>query len=169
MPEPLRLREVAATSVAGGGDAARWRANASPGSETAVATADGAVSVSAKLGPGDRWVYPIFAVRAEERPAAGFNAVRFTLSAEQGSGTYRLILDEANGSSYVVDLTVQPKPGETIEAVGLLSDAAHGGGWSGPDPNAHLDLDQLKSFKIGLNTKDDAVRYSFKNLRWVKL
>lgn len=168
MPEPLKLREGAALPLPGAADPARWQALASAGSDLKLGAADGALQVACKLGGGDRWIYPIYALHPDERAVPGYGALRFTLSVQEGAGTFRAIFDEDNGSSYVADLTRQPKAGETIEAIALLSDANYGAGWSKPDPNGHLDPEQIKSFKIGCNATTGSVRYSVKDVRWVK-
>jgi len=170
MAHPLTLREGAALKLTGADDPARWQPLVSGGSDLKITAADGGgVLVTAKLGPGDRWLYPILNLDGAERPAAGFGGLRVTLTAIEGQAQFRAIFDEENGSGYVADFTVQPKPGETVEAVAILADAQYGTGWSKPDDNGKLDADKIKSVKIGCNTKGDAVRFAFKNVRWVKL
>jgi len=169
-PEPLKLREGAALKVRDADDPARWQPMISGGSEMKISAADGGgVLVSAKLGPGDRWVYPILNLDGAERPAPGHGALRVALTALEGQAQFRAIFDEENGSSYVAELDPQPKPGETVDAVAVLSSAQFGTGWSKPDDNGKLDVDKIKSLKIGCNTKGESVKFVFKNVRWVKL
>ena len=46
-----------------------------------------------------------------------------SLRSQEGAGQFRAIFDEANGSSYVVELSPAPKRGETIEALAVLQGA----------------------------------------------
>lgn len=170
MPQPLKLREGAALKLSGADDPAHWQPLVSGGSDLKITAADGGgVLVTAKLGPGDRWVYPVLSLDGGERPAAGYGGLRVTLTAVEGQAQFRAIFDEENGSGYVADFTVQPKPGETVEAVAILADAQYGAGWSKPDDNGKLDADKIRSVKIGCNTKGETAKYAFKNVRWVKL
>ncbi|MCY3020875.1 MAG: hypothetical protein NTW87_17805 [Planctomycetota bacterium] len=170
MPQPPKLREGAVLAMPGADDPARWQPMVSGGSELKIAGADGGgVLVTATLGPGDRWVYPILALQEGERPTPGYGALRFSITCVEGQATFRAIFDEENGSSYVGDLTVQPKPGETVDGLVVLSSTMHGTGWSKPDDNGKLDADKVRSIKIGCNTQGEKVKFAFKNVRWVKL
>jgi hypothetical protein len=112
-------------------------------------------------------VYPRLDLAQEDRPVAGVKELHLKLTATQGQATYRVIFVEESGAAYVGDVTPQPKPGETVDAVVVLDQAIHGAGWSPPDPNHKLDPQQIKAIKIGCNTKADQVRYSFKDSKWV--
>lgn len=167
-PEPNPLGRQAGTPVAGAGEASRWLTTISGGGVSKIITTDSAVSVQAEpLGP-DKWVYPQITLPANQRPPSGAVALCFTLTLQEGEGTFRTLFEEENGSTYVVNLLTQPKPGETVEAVALFENAGFGTGWSKPDTNHHFDPDRLVSVKIGCNTKAAKVKYAFRNLRWVK-
>jgi hypothetical protein len=169
-PHPMKLREGAALALGGAGDPARWQPLVSGGSELKLEKAEGGgVQVTAKLGAGDRWVYPILTLNDTERPAAGYGGLRVTLTAIEGDAQFRAIFDEDNGASYVADFTVQPKAGQTVEAVAVLADAPPGTGWSKPDDNGKLDPEKIRAVKIGCNTTAANVKFAFKNVRWVKL
>lgn len=87
----------------------------------------------------------------------------------EGSGQFRVILEEENGSSYMVNFETPPKAGQPIDAVVRLDAADWGATWSLPDPNSRLDAGQVKAVRIGCNTTASHVRYRFKNLRWLRL
>ena len=53
----------------------------------------GGVLIEATTVEGDRWVYPIMELQAAERPAPGFDALGFTLTALEGEATFRVIFD----------------------------------------------------------------------------
>ncbi|MGD0091103.1 MAG: hypothetical protein ABSE73_14390 [Planctomycetota bacterium] len=170
MPTPLKLREGAALKVPDADTPARWQPLVSGGSELKIGeAAGGGVLVTAKLGAGDRWIYPILDLNGEERPAPGHGALRAVLTALEGQAVFRAIFDKENGSSYVVEFDPQPKPGETVDAVAVLAGAQYGAGWSKPDDTGVLEPEKIKRIKIGCNTKNDSVKFAFKNLRWVKL
>lgn len=167
-PTPFKLREGTVQAMTGVAEANRWQPLFSSSSEHQILAENGGIHVTAKLHAGDRWAYPIFNLRSEERPASDVDAFIVTLTAKE-SASYRVIMDEENGSSYSIDLLPQPKAGETVEAIGVLSAGVHGDGWSKPDDNGRLDPDKIKSLKIGCNSNGETVDYSFKNLRWIKI
>ena len=167
-PTPFKLREGQAMNLSSAMNQSRWQPLNSGGSEMLLTNSDGGILVKAKLNPGDRWVYPILTLNKEERPTADFDAFVVTLTAMEGEATYRAILDEENGSSYAIDFVPQPKPGETVEAIAILSAGIHGEGWSKPDDNGKLDPDKIKSLKIGCGLKGESAKFTFKNIRWVK-
>lgn len=168
-PTPFKLRDGVVMPLPAANNSNRWHPNTSSGTENLVTNANGGVLVKAKLNAGDRWVYPILNLEKSERPTADFDALVVTLTAQEGEANYRVIMDEENGSSYSIDFLPTPKPGETVEAVAVLSCGVHGQGWSKPDDNAKLDADKIKSLKIGCNPKGDSVKFTFKNLRWIKI
>ena len=123
--------------------------------------------VETTFGDGDRWVYPRIDLGADDRPPASARELHFKLSAIEGDATYRVILVEQGGASYVADLVTQPKPGQTIDAAIALDQAIFGTGWSPPDANNKLDIDKVVAIKIGCNTKGAKVTYSFGSVGWV--
>lgn len=50
----------------------------------------------------------------------------------------------------------------------VLFKRASWGALSKPDENNQLDPSQIRTFKIGLNTKEEHVRYIVRDVRWVK-
>jgi len=167
-PTPFKLREGLALNLPSAIRPDRWQPLNSGGSEMLLTNSDGAILVKAKLNPGDRWVYPILTLNRDERPTADYDALVVTLSALEGGGDYRAIMDEENGSGYAIDFVPQPKPGQTVEAIAVLSTGVYGQGWSRPDDNGKLDPDKIKSLKIGCSLKGESVHFTFKNIRWVQ-
>ncbi len=171
MPHPSKLRVRSSQPLPQASQVVRWKPLVSQGGKMKLSAASsGGVLVDAKFGKGERWTYPIFQLRAEERPSKDIDALQFTLTAQKGDGIFRAIFDEDNGSSYVADLIVQPKPGgKSIEAIALLDGSIHGAVWSKIDPNGKLDADKIKAVKIGCNTSSGHVIFCIDNLRWIKL
>jgi hypothetical protein len=167
-PTPFKLHEGLTMNLPTATNQNRWQPLQSGGSEMLLTHLDGSILVKAKLNPGDRWVYPLLTLNKDERPTADFDAFVVTLTALEGEGTYRAIMDEENGSSYAIDFVPQPKHGETIEAIAILSTGVYGQGWSKTDDNGKLDPDKIKSLKIGCSLKGESVKYTFKNPRWIK-
>ncbi len=168
MPEPFRIAPDLTFGVPGTMAAARWRPLISGGGACRVTSAGGRVVVAAEPAGDDKWFYPVFELAAGERPPAGATGLCFSFTPLAGSSEFRVIFDEQNGSGYVADFTIPPTSGATVEEVVFFSDAVFGSGWSQPDPNQRLDPGEIASFKIGGNTKNGGVQYSFGNLRWVK-
>lgn len=166
MTDPELLTRQTGVSVSGAALAARWAAGISGGAVT-ISERDGAVAVEAEPTGADRWVYPRFVFPAGQHVPDGALGLCCTLALIEGSGTFRAIFDESNRSGYVVDFLAQPKPGQTLEALALFENAAHGAGWSKPDPNHRLDADQIVAFKIGCNPESAKVVFTLKNVRWV--
>jgi hypothetical protein len=104
----------------------------------------------------------------DEIPPDGTEALGLTFTLLEGSGQFRVVFEEANGSAYVADFMTPPRVGETTEALAFLEGAVHGTAWSKPDPNHRLDAGQIRVIKVGCNTSASHVRYSFGNLRWVQ-
>jgi hypothetical protein len=168
MLDPQALTRKPGTPIPEADNPARWQAMTSGNGATKVSGRDGAVLIEAEPTGSDRWVYPRLTLPANRRPESGCQALCCTLTLLEGEGQFQAIFDEENGSSYVVAMPAKPKRGETVEALALLENATHGAGWSKPDPDQHLDFDQIISLKIGCNTKAGRVAFTIRNLRWVK-
>ena len=168
LPEPLRIAPDLAVAIPGANTATRWRPMISGGGAGRTTSEAGRVIVAAEPAGDDRWFYPVFKLAPGERPPSGATGLCFSFTLLEGTGDFRVIFDEENGSGYVADFTVPPRRGETVEEMLFFSDAVFGAGWSKPDPNHRLDPGEIASCKIGGNTKGGAVKYSFGNLRWVK-
>lgn len=167
LPEPSLSGLQAGTPLPGAGEARRWQTMIAGAGPMKITENDAAVVIEAEPKGSDKWVYPRLVLETNQRAPASATALCCSFTLLEGAGQFRVIFDEENGSSYVVDLLSQPKLGETVEAVALLENAAHGEGWSKPDPNQRLDPGQITAVKIGCNLKAGKVKFALKNLRWV--
>ncbi len=168
MPEPNTMASQAGASIPESGVAFAWVPTVSGGGRVQLSDKEGAVLVESEpLGP-DKWIYPLLKLKTVQRPPEGTSSLCCTFTLLEGEGDFRGIFDEENGSSYVVDFLSAPKLGQPVEAVMSFEHAVFGTGWSKPDPNGRLDPDKIVSLKIGCNTKSAKVKFSFKNLRWVR-
>lgn len=169
MLEPRHLAAKDTLTLPGTDQFARWRTQISGNGKCVLTNQASGVAVDADPAGNDRWVYPTLELNAAERPHRKIQALAFSFTLLEGNGQFRVIFEEATGASYVAGLLDAPKPGETTEAIALFETAAHGTGWSKPDPNNRLDPDQIRVVKIGCNVSQGPVRYVFGNLRWVQL
>ena len=166
-PEPDAALGGSEVPVPTAEDGARWGDLHSGTNRAMVAHGPLGVTVAASLEGADRWIYPQLNLQVAERLTDKCVAVRLNLSLLEGAGDFRMIFEEENGSCYLADFKTQPKPGETVETLVLLEEAIWGANWSASDPNLKLDPSQVKSIRIGCNTKASRVKFAFKNLRWV--
>ena len=146
----------------------RWTAVVSGGGPARIADAGKGVMVEAAPRTKNRWVYPRLDLQPGETLDAQVDAVAVDLTLQEGNGKFSVIFEEANGSDYIVEFQVQPKKGARFEAIALVDHAVWGATWSEPDSNGQLDLEKVKSIRIGCNTKDERVRFTIQNLRWLK-
>ena len=161
---PLKQRLLPAAD-----DPARWRSFVSGNGRASLSRSESWVAAEASPATDNRWYYPQFALRPEERLSEDFNAIGFQFELLEGAGQFRVILEEENGSSYMVDFESPPKPGQPVDAVVHLDAADWGATWSLPDPNSHLDTPLVKAVRIGCNTTAGHLRFRVKNLRWLRL
>jgi hypothetical protein len=168
MPEPNVMASQAGTGIPEAGTASAWVPTVSGNGSVQLDDKDGAVVVESEPLGSDKWIYPLLKLKGVQRPPDGTSALFCTLTLLEGEGDFRGIFDEENGSSYVVDFLSAPKLGQPVEAVMAFEHAVFGAGWSKPDSNGRLDPERIVSLKIGCNTKSAKVKFSFKNLRWVK-
>ena len=166
--EPNLLTRRTGTAIAGADDNARWQKMISGDGPMTISSQDSAVVVEAEPKGADKWVYPRLPLPLGQAAPAGVAGLCCTLTLLEGDAQFKAIFDEENGSSYAADLDTQPKPGQTVEALALFENATHGTGWSKPDPNGRLDADQIQTLKIGCNLQAGRVKFTIKNLRWVK-
>ncbi len=168
MPEPLRLGSAAALPVPDADRADRWQPQASEGTDLKIEAQGKTVLVDARMGPGDRWVYPRLELAEGPPWRADGAGVGVTLTLLEGEGTFRAVFVEANGSAYVADFLVQPERGKTVEAVALFEGATYGAGWSKDDPNGRLDPGEVRAVAIGCNPKTDRVKFRMDSVRWLR-
>lgn len=161
-PEGAGTSGTQSVEVAGWRDPASWERLISGG--PFEITADGEGVVFDGRPAGDRWVYPKIRV-----PKVPEGAIGLALEVQmlEGTGIFRLILDERTESSYVADFLAQPREKQTLATAALFESAGQGAGWSKPDPNGRLDLDQVVTMKIGFNTSFDRLRFRLSKVRWL--
>lgn len=166
---PIEAIQPARTlPLTGALDLKNWRKMVSPGTmDLQVQGTD--LIIDATMQPGDRWAYPVLAPPANEMPDGDWDGIAFTIVPLVGQAEFRAIFDEANGSSYVgdADFTTPLQMNKPYQAVVLFKRASWGA-FSRPDDNQRLDPAQIRTSKIGLNTKDEHVRYLIRDVRWVK-
>jgi len=167
-PQPFTMLKEPGLAIRGAEEPGRWQPFASPGSEIKISKADDGVTFRARFGTGDRWAFPILALNAEEHPATNCIALAATVTVLEGSGNFRVIFEEENRSAYFAPFYPQPKVGETVEALVLFESALHGEGWSNADDNGQLDLEKIRTVRIGCNSDGEKVAYTIKNVRWVR-
>ncbi|MBE3069723.1 MAG: hypothetical protein IMZ66_05755 [Planctomycetes bacterium] len=168
MPEPLRFGPADALPVPDADRADRWQPQASEGTDLKMEPRGKGLAVIARLGGGDRWVYPALELAEGMRPPAGCVGIQATLTLDEGEGVFRAVFSEAGDSAYVADFLVQPEPGKPIEAVALFEGAVHGAGWSKPDPNGRLDAGEIRAMAIGCNPKTERLAFRIENVRWLR-
>lgn len=148
--------------------AARWQPAVSGNGTLRLADTNGTLTVAAECGGADRWVYPTLPLTPAEYAPQGTEAIGLTFTLAAGTGQFRVIFEEANGSAYVADFMSPPPAGETVEAMAFLASAVHGADWSKPDPNRRLDPEKIRVLKVGCNTGAAQVQFAFGHLRWVR-
>ncbi len=168
-PQPFTVVSGPSVEIRGAEELERWQSMASPGGELKIARSDGGdVTFDARIGGAGGWVYPGLILREQERPPRDCIALVATLTAVEGEASFRCIFETENRSAYFADFYPQPKPGETVEAVALPATAIFGEGWSRPDDKGKLDLDNVRSIRIGCNPQGEKVVFALKNVRWIK-
>jgi hypothetical protein len=136
-PEAAQLpTDRTVVPIANADTPARWTPFVSGNTPAEVATSKEGITVAAQPKTDNRWVYPRFEIEPNSRVTNRVDALQVSLTLLEGSGQFRAIFEEENGSSYMVDFNEQPKPGQTVEATALVEQAAWGATWSMPDPNA---------------------------------
>jgi hypothetical protein len=166
-PEPSPAPPVAVLPIAAAETSSRWTPSASGEGLVKITRSRQGVVIEGRPQTTNRYLYPRFDLRPEERLGDAINAVQVSLTLLEGSGQFRLILEEDNDSNYIVDFSPQPRRGETLELTARVEQATWGA-WSMPDPDDELDLSRVKAIRIGCNTKDDKVKFALKNLRWLR-
>jgi hypothetical protein len=162
--QPLKSRRLASAA-----SAANWRNCVSPGKMTIGPAEGGGVLIDAVMKPGDRWTYPILRPAADDLPKEDWDGLAFTVVPLAGQADFKAIFDKANGSSYVASADIGPtlQMGKAYRVVVFFRECAWGG-FSKPDPDNKLGLDQIRTMKLGCNTKEEHVRFILRDVAWVK-
>ena len=169
-PEPFTIVSGRAIPIQGAQDPERWQPMVSAGGQLKISKTDkGGIAFNARFGGDDRWLYPVLPLRDQERPLKDCIALVATLTAVEGQANFRVIFEQESGSAYFADFYPQPKTGETVEAVALMSTALFGEGWSRPDDKGKLDPEKIRQIRIGCNAQNERVGFTLQNARWIRL
>jgi hypothetical protein len=129
----------------------------------------GGVLIDAAMQPGDRWAYPILCPSPDDLPKEDWDGLAFTIIPQVGQADFKAIFDKANGSSYIAgaDIGQRLQMGRAYRVVVFFRECAWGG-FSKPDTDNKLGLDQIRTMKLGCNTKEEHVRFILRDVAWVK-
>ncbi|MBI4323873.1 MAG: hypothetical protein HY674_01275 [Chloroflexi bacterium] len=167
MPEPIKVSDQNSVAIPAANEAKRWQPNIAGNGRLVLTNTEAGLVIEAEPLGADRWVYPTISLGTGERPPSGSVALSFGFTLLEGNGQFRAVFDEQNGSSHAVEFSVQPGAGQTIQAVAFLEEAVFGQGWSKPDANEHLDVEQITSVRIGCSGASEKVAFRVKDVRWV--
>ena len=139
------------------GDASAWRPNiVGHGRLTMQTTADGHWQMDATFGAGDRWVYPIFRLPAD-LDLSRFTALVVRVRCERPAKVRVLLHEGPAGVCYLTAEPIVPADGRW-HAVAIPLSRFSPSTANAPDPNHHLDLDQVQQISLGLNCDVDQNR-----------
>ena len=115
---------------------------------------------------GDNWAYPWVGFEPV-RDFSAYDGLRFDYRSDPAApGPIRLMLVEASGASYLAETS---RPGARQWQTGtLLFQDMSCLSWMKPDPNGHLDLDQITALRFGCNCQSLSVALELRNLRLVR-
>ncbi|GHT25468.1 hypothetical protein FACS18942_00410 [Planctomycetales bacterium] len=110
---------------------------------------------TATFGEGDRWCYPVYSIpeKSDFQQYKGI-IVRGRCTAGNGTQPRLMVYETKQGSGYLSELF--PADGEWHTAM-LPFNSLEYVGATAPDPNGVLDLNEVKTFSFGLNTKAESV------------
>lgn len=145
-----------------------WRGPASAnGAITQLLTDSGEIRFTAEFNsPGDRWAYPECTLRIPTPEKWEGIVMEVSADTDDPSTLFRLQLAEQGGAVYFTDVgwpvtrawrTIAVPFGEMVHA--------H---FAPPDANGKLDLDQVDTLKIGINTPRDRMSVRVRNARIVR-
>ena len=166
-PEPNEVVARTSWPIVPATMASAWTETISGNGVARLSAVGGELICEAEPLSHDRWFYPRLKLDGANRPPPGAQGVAFTFRLIEGSGTFRTLITETNGSTYVIDWLTQPKRGIAVEAMTLFEDGTFGEGWSKPDPNHCFDPDQSAELQIGCNCDSARVKFAISNVRWI--
>ena len=147
----------------------RWTANISGnGSMTATTTPEGEWMFDAHFDkPGDRWMYPTVAFTTP-RDWRHFDAIELEtrLDPVERGTVARLMVTEPSDAAYFTASGFTSGTAWTRAIIPFSSLAP--GGFAPADANGRLDLDQIKSLRLGCNTAKDHAVLRVRNLALVQ-
>lgn len=148
----------------GGADGANWKDNYSGGSTLEKTNLNGGeTEYKYVMGDGDKWAYPIYDVPAglDISKSAGL-VFEIYFDDEIEGVTIRSFANENNGSSYLFLNGFGAHKGWNRIKMPWIDYSATSGQ---PDDNFHLDIDQIKTIQIGMNTRTEKnITYRIKNI-----
>ena len=148
--------------------AKRWEPVVSGGGTMKITEADGGLLFEGLPASGNGYVHPKLELAASERMDADCVGVACHLQLIEGKGTFYVIFEQGNGSSYLSDFEQQPAEGATVEGIARADLAIWGATWSNPDDKSRLDLSDVRSIEIGCSTSSPSVKFLIKDLRWLR-
>jgi hypothetical protein len=149
---PTNLRLYPASSKLGITDLKSWKPNISGTGQMKMDAVDGAWQLETTFKGGDRWVYPDFKL-PKNSGIIGSQGIVLRARAMAPS-TVRLMIREQSGSTYFTPFSIIPPDDQWHSVVLRWQDLAALPS-APPDPNGKLDLDQISSISIGMNSKSD--------------
>ncbi|RYX81634.1 hypothetical protein EON83_23210 [bacterium] len=134
-------------------DLTRWKRNITPIGEMKMSVVDGKNwQLFSTYKPGDRWVYPELQMPAN-LDFKGSQGIIVRARA-MASAVVRLMVKERNGSTYFTPFSLMPADGGWHAVLLKWGDLAALPS-APPDPNGQLDLDEIVSISVGMNSKTD--------------
>jgi hypothetical protein len=167
-PQGNAMARVPGVAVPNAASASAWQPMVSGNGVCTVEQAEQGIRVVAEPKSDDKWAYIALPLPEGAQVPEKSAGLACDIAFEQGSGIFRAVFVERSGSAYVADFVMQPTPGQKVKTVALLDAVIPGYGWSPPDPNGRLDLDQIVAVRIGCNTHGEALSFTVSDLRWVR-
>lgn len=167
-PQGNAMARVPGIALPNAGSAAAWQPMVSGDGVCRVEPADGGIRVTAEPKSDDKWAYVALPLPQDGGAPERTAGLACDIQLDRGAGVFRGIFVERSGSAYVADFTMQPVAGQRVKTVALLDAVIPGYGWSPPDSNGRLDLDQIVAVRIGCNTQEDSLAFTVSDLRWVR-
>ena len=131
----------------------RWRpAIAGGGKAELKKMPEGHWRLEAKFAPGDRWVYPRFSLPNDFR-AEAWEGLLVRARCERPATVRIFVWEGTSGVGYLTAGPIIPADGKWHTAVIRFADLSLSTA-NAPDPNQRLDLDQVRSISIGMNSNE---------------
>ncbi len=146
----------------------RWEPVVSGTGTMKITPADGGLLIEGLPGSRNRYVHPKLVLTADERMDQNCVGVVVHLQLIEGKGTFYVIFEQGNGSSYLSNFDRQPATGTAVEGVARADLATWGSTWSSLDDKSHLDMTEVRSIELGCSTDSPSVKFLIKDLRWLK-
>jgi hypothetical protein len=146
----------------------RWQPVVSGTGSMKITPADGGLLIEGLPGSRNRYVHPKLELTSDERMDQDCVGVEVQLQLIEGKGTFYVIFEQGNGSSYLANFDQQPATGESIEGIARVDLATWGSTWSSLDDKSHLEPSDVRAIELGCSTDSSSVKFLIKDLRWLK-